>query len=161
MTAAKNLRTDEERALVRAEIAGDPTGKGYGESAATNAALLCERPHVAPDPAPQIPKPMTVLEVMGLVPPAELNAIATAGLLDDVRESIKAQRHEELANWADLGLRQEWISQATHDALAARAAETIDDPNPAVVLGDNRLTEILGRQVGGISIAEVASLMED
>lgn len=156
----------DEFAAVKSEIETDPASVGYPswdnteDTARAIALLLVDRSKVDnPATAPQIPKPMDTDMLLGAVS-VESIAKIDATALEAVSQRIEAGERAAVARWVAIALAKGWITQVEHDAIQADLQSTVADPNhPAQVLGNSRLTTVLGRTVGGISASEVTAIL--
>jgi hypothetical protein len=158
--ALPNIR-DDEIGAVRQELLTDPTGQDYASADAAGKARLLVRKPLVPNPAtaPQVPRPMDAGVLLGLVPPEQVRTISETGITA-VSTHIDQGSYPGVARWVKIALAKGQIGQATHDAIMAKLAETIPDPNhPAQVLGQSRLQAVLGRDPGGVSAAEVDAIL--
>lgn len=138
------------------ELKNDPANVGYKNADGTFKpqaeliGLLLNKPMVAnPDPAPQIPKPVTAQDVLGLLSPASVQAIPFDAMVE-VNKAIAEKDMERLGLQLQVFAAKGWINSTEVAALQARLAETIPDPNwPAQVPGQSRLEVATGEVAVG------------
>lgn len=162
--------TTEELAAIRSEITTDPEQIGYpswdGEqsTALTICHQLVTRPLIDnPEPAPQVPKPLVVADLLDALSPEGVAYIASQNLsdLEPIGARIREQDRAGVVNWMLLKKLAGEVSEADYAAILAVCSATIDDPNhPEQVYGDNRLTVLLGREIGSLSPSDVIAAME-
>lgn len=93
--------------------------------------LLCASVGTIPNPlpAPQIPKPLTLVAVMGCVGTDSMAKVVANPNLVDVRDKITANDHQAVGLWAQLFAMGGVITSAELAAINAVLAQTIPDPN--------------------------------
>lgn len=135
---------------------GYPAWDNSEETAKVIAVQLCQRELIAnPQPAKQVPKPMSVVGIFGALSDegkALVKSFGPSGQ-EPIRNDINAGDREAVAIWATINL-------STEDATAVQAElqQTIDDPaHPAQVLEQSPLQKLCG--CGGISAAEVTYIL--
>lgn len=111
-------------------------GAAYaGKTAKEIARMLVDYPMVAnPDPAPQVPKPITANAVRTVLDGLGASEVVAGELIALAR----AQDREGIADWAEMRL-----SGAKLTAVQDYLAQTIADPDhPATVRGECRVQEL-------------------
>ena len=165
ITPAKNL-TDAEKTLLKAEIDSDPEGLGYKDASGNYrspqeiARLLTQRTLIPnPEPQPQVPKPIDVNTLMGLVSPATI-AAADYSALRAIEEAADAGDRSRLMRQFQVWRAKGWLSDpAEVSAIQAELTATIPDPNwQPQVSKASPIERVLGRNTG-ISVEEVNDIL--
>jgi hypothetical protein len=141
-----NIR-DDEVALVAAELLRPE----YATlDAAAKAKLLSVRNKVDSGPAPKVFRPLSLSSLQAAL--SAEGQVWLAGLSPADLEPLLAR----IRTQDRLGLQEFFALGKEVAAVSALVMAQIDDPTfPSQVLGPNRLSVILGREVGGISEKEV------
>lgn len=158
-----NIR-DDEIATVKAELENDPQAIGYAQAdSAGKARLLVNRLMIDnPNPPAQVPRTLVMLEVFGILS-NQANAYLLGLSVTDqktIANDFAAQDRAAIKNWGFFKSAAGLFTAEDAAAINAYCDGTVDDPNHSSrVLGPNRLTVLLGREVGGISASEVESIL--
>jgi hypothetical protein len=141
---------DEETVLVAAELRRPE----YASlDTAEKAKLLSARRSVSSGPAPKVHQPLSLASLHAAL--SAEGKVWLAGLSPAELEPILARIRVQ----DRLGLVDFFVLGKDGAAVSALATAEVDDPNhPSQVLGPSRLSEILGREVGGIGEKEVTSI---
>lgn len=134
-----------------------------GKTAKEILSLLLGRPQIEnPEEPQQIPKPMTVTEIMQLIPNDEYLGLSQQ-LKSDVNKDVKAQDHYAVALWGQDQLRIGKLSQNTYDTIYAAINQTISDPNyeATIPAGYTRIEDLLNRFVDALKAEEIETILED
>ena len=163
-----------ERAALLQEVQDDPNGNGYGwdgskAKAKEIVATLVERPMVPSDPpTKQRQVPLTTTRLFQLIQThvSEQNQAKifskSEAAIEAMAERAREGDAEGAINWGFILKAKGDITEAELSALInAGIKGTETDPTwPAEVKGQNRLSEVIGREIGGLTVAELAETME-
>lgn len=136
-------------ATLRAELAEDPAGLGYGalgQDYEAVAAALNTRPQV-PNPEKQgvVPRGLSLLEVFAAVRPGEALAIyERPALLADVKAAIEGDDRSAMAALLGLVAASGLVSAGSLAAVQALLATTMPDPSWTVTVPGSSRAALLG-----------------
>lgn len=84
-----------------------------------------------PNPVPQgnVPKPMSVMALMGRLTAAEIQTVLNQPWIVDFRDGANAQDRQKVKNWANAAYTAGLVALASRDGVVAEVDALILDPN--------------------------------
>lgn len=131
-----------------AEFDTDPKGLGYknGDNYKSTKELcnLLGKPQSIPNPTPQpqVLKPFTLQELLGLISDESL-ALMDVDAVIRISDLVDSQDRTKLGLWVQMGLVKKWLTQNESTLLTNRLSQTYPDPTySSTILGPSRQDEL-------------------